>query len=71
MTKSLAEFIDLPVVSDPRGNLCFAESERHVPFEIQRVYYLYDVPSGSSPPSAGGRWRSRSRGWPSSGWSTG
>ena len=45
---SLAQFIDLPVVSDPRGNLCFAESGRHVPFEIQRVYYLFDVPSQSA-----------------------
>lgn len=44
-TPDLARFIDLPVVSDPRGNLCFIESESHVPFEIRRVYYLYDVPS--------------------------
>lgn len=44
----LARFIDLPVVSDPRGNLCFVESGQHLPFEIQRVYYLYDVPSQSS-----------------------
>lgn len=43
----LANLIDLPVVSDPRGNLCFVESHRHVPFAIERVYYLYDVPSGS------------------------
>ena len=47
MSTSLAEFIDLPVVADPRGNLCFAESGVHVPFKIERVYYLYDVPSGS------------------------
>jgi dTDP-4-dehydrorhamnose 3,5-epimerase-like enzyme len=47
-TAPLATFIDLPVVSDPRGNLCVAESTRHVPFEIQRVYYLYDVPSQST-----------------------
>lgn len=47
MTNSLARLIELPVVTDPRGNLCFAESHRHLPFEIQRVYYLYDVPSGS------------------------
>lgn len=47
MPTSLARFIDLPVVSDPRGNLCFAESGRHAPFAIERVYYLYDVPSGS------------------------
>src|SRR5215218_9870556 len=43
----LAKFVDLPVVADPRGNLCFIESGRHAPFEIQRVYYLYDVPSQS------------------------
>ena len=45
--RALAKFIDLPIVSDPRGNLCFAESPVHVPFDIARVYYLYDVPSGS------------------------
>lgn len=39
--------IDLPVVRDNRGNLTFVESTRHVPFQIERVYYLYDVPSGS------------------------
>lgn len=44
----LAQFIDLPVVSDPRGNLCVVESARHVPFEVRRIYYLYDVPSQSS-----------------------
>ena len=47
MSFTLAKFIDLPVVTDPRGNLCFVESDRHTPFAIQRVYYLYDVPSGS------------------------
>ncbi len=36
--------IDLPVVSDPRGDLTFVEGGRHVPFAIQRVYYLYNVP---------------------------
>jgi hypothetical protein len=35
-----------PKISDPRGNLTFIEGGRHVPFEIQRVYYLYDVPGG-------------------------
>ncbi|MDR6477308.1 hypothetical protein J2778_004809 [Paraburkholderia graminis] len=40
--------IDLPKITDPRGNLTFAESFRHIPFEIQRVYYLYDVPGGES-----------------------
>lgn len=37
----------LPRINDPRGNLTFIESNRHVPFAIQRVYYLYDVPCGS------------------------
>lgn len=39
--------IDLPIINDPRGNLTFVESNRHIPFAIQRVYYLYDVPGGS------------------------
>lgn len=41
------KLIDLPKVSDPRGNLSFIEGGRHIPFDIQRVYYLYDVPGGS------------------------
>jgi dTDP-4-dehydrorhamnose 3,5-epimerase-like enzyme len=40
--------IQLPKVADPRGNLSFIEGGRHVPFEIKRVYYLYDVPEGES-----------------------
>jgi hypothetical protein len=40
--------IELPIIHDPRGNLTFIESERHVPFEIKRVYYLYDVPGGAT-----------------------
>lgn len=39
--------IELPKISDPRGNLSFIEGGRHVPFDIKRVYYLYDVPGGS------------------------
>jgi dTDP-4-dehydrorhamnose 3,5-epimerase-like enzyme len=39
--------IDLPKVSDPRGNLTFIEGGRHIPFAIKRVYYLYDVPGGA------------------------
>jgi hypothetical protein len=39
--------IQLPKITDPRGNLTFVEGERHVPFEIKRVYYLYDVPGGA------------------------
>jgi dTDP-4-dehydrorhamnose 3,5-epimerase-like enzyme len=38
----------LPVIPDHRGNLTFIEGERHVPFPIARVYYLYDVPGGAS-----------------------
>jgi len=40
------ELIDLPKITDRRGNLTFVESSRHVPFEIARVYYVYDVPGG-------------------------
>ncbi len=40
--------LPLPRITDPRGNLTFVEGRRHVPFEIQRVYYLYDVPGGES-----------------------
>jgi len=40
-------FIELPIVHDPRGNLTFVEGGRHIPFEIKRVYYLYDVPGGA------------------------
>lgn len=39
--------IELPKITDPRGNLSFIEGGRHVPFDIKRVYYLYDVPGGS------------------------
>ena len=39
--------IDLPRINDPRGNLTFVEAGRHIPFDIRRVYYLYDVPGGS------------------------
>ena len=39
--------IDFPIVHEPRGNLSFIEGERHVPFPIKRVYYLYDVPGGA------------------------
>ena len=42
------KLIDLPKITDPRGNLSVIESEVHVPFDIKRVYYLYDVPGGSS-----------------------
>ncbi len=40
--------IDLPKICDPRGNLSFVEGGRHVPFSIQRVFYIYDVPGGET-----------------------
>ncbi|MBI3185475.1 MAG: WxcM-like domain-containing protein [Myxococcales bacterium] len=40
--------IDFPRIADPRGNLTFIEGLVHVPFRIERVYYLYDVPGGAS-----------------------
>lgn len=39
--------INLPVIQDPRGNLTYVEENRHIPFPIKRVYYLYDVPGGA------------------------
>lgn len=39
--------IDLPRIADPRGHLTFIEGSRHVPFEIARVYYLYETPEGA------------------------
>jgi dTDP-4-dehydrorhamnose 3,5-epimerase-like enzyme len=39
--------IDLPKIPEPRGNLTFIEGQRHIPFDIARVYYLYDVPGGA------------------------
>jgi hypothetical protein len=47
MSLTKCRIIDLPKISDPRGNLTFIEGGRHVPFEIKRVYYLYDVPGGA------------------------
>jgi hypothetical protein len=39
--------IELPKITDPRGNLTFIEGNKHVPFAIERVYYLYDAPGGA------------------------
>ena len=47
MSLSDCEIIALPKITDPRGNLTFIEAGRHIPFEIKRVYYLYDVPGGA------------------------
>lgn len=40
--------IELPKIYDQRGNLTFIEGNRHLPFELKRVFYLYDVPGGES-----------------------
>jgi len=41
-----SKIIDLPKIEDPRGNLSFLESGNHIPFEIKRTYWIYDVPGG-------------------------
>jgi len=43
-----AAIIQFPKILDDRGNLTFVEAKRHVPFEISRVYWIYDVPGGES-----------------------
>ena len=48
MPVSDCKIIELPKISDTRGNLSFIEGGRHIPFDIRRVYYLYDVPGGAS-----------------------
>ena len=42
------QLIELPIFADPRGNLSFAEQNNHIPFKIQRTYWIYDVPGGES-----------------------
>jgi hypothetical protein len=48
MSIESCKIIELPRIQDPRGNLTFVESNRHIPFEIRRVFYLYDVPGGET-----------------------
>lgn len=40
------QLIELPKYLDNRGNLSFVEENRHIPFEIKRTYWIYDVPGG-------------------------
>jgi hypothetical protein len=47
MNLDKCQIFDLPRINDPRGNLSFIEANRHIPFDIRRVYYLYDVPGGA------------------------
>ena len=46
MTVNDCRIIELPKFLDVRGNLSFVEQQKHVPFEIRRVYWVYDVPGG-------------------------
>jgi len=46
MNLSHAKIINLPKIEDPRGNLSFIEEEKHIPFKIERTYWIYDVPGG-------------------------
>jgi hypothetical protein len=48
MTFNECKIIELPKIADSRGNLTFIEENRHIPFGIKRIYYLYDVPGGES-----------------------
>ena len=41
-----ARIIELPKILDERGNLSFLEEEKHIPFKIERMYWVYDVPGG-------------------------
>jgi dTDP-4-dehydrorhamnose 3,5-epimerase-like enzyme len=47
MSLNDCRIIELPKIGDPRGNLTFIEGGNHIPFDIKRVYYLYDVPGGA------------------------
>ncbi len=41
------QIINFPVISDARGNLAIIEGSKNIPFDIKRVYYLFDVPGGA------------------------
>ena len=48
MSKTEDKIIDLPKILDPSGNLTVAQSMDHIPFNVSRVYWVYDVPAGES-----------------------
>lgn len=48
MNSIQAKLISLPKISDKRGSLSFAESHKHLPFDIKRVFYLYDIAEGET-----------------------
>lgn len=44
--ENIPKLITLPKIKDLRGNLSFIEAQNHIPFDIKRVYWIYDVPGG-------------------------
>lgn len=46
--KTIPQLIQLPKIPDDRGNLSFVEAEKHIPFSIERTYWIYDVPGGEA-----------------------
>ena len=48
MTIENVKVVELPKFTDPRGNLSFVEQLNHIPFEIKRTYWIYDVPGGEN-----------------------
>jgi hypothetical protein len=47
-TLASCRILELPKIEDVRGNLSFVEGQRHIPFAIRRVYWVYDVPGGTT-----------------------
>lgn len=48
MNVNNSRIIELPKFLDARGNLSFVEQQNHIPFEIKRTYWIYDVPGGEN-----------------------
>ena len=48
MALDKVKIIELPKICDPRGNLSFIEGDNHIPFKIERTYWIYDVPGGEN-----------------------
>ena len=48
MSLSQCRIIELPKIADPRDNLSFIEEYKHIPYDIKRVFFLYDVPGGET-----------------------
>jgi oxalate decarboxylase/phosphoglucose isomerase-like protein (cupin superfamily) len=46
MSLERCRILNLPKITDHRGNLTFVEGGGHIPFEIRRIFYIYDIPSG-------------------------